>query len=331
MFMRKLLLSFALLSGAFVAQAQTTATFEALTLSKADTFYSDYSKPGEDVGFYNGLAYFPCVFDTSSFGPFWSYGFAYSNMTDTVTSGFGNQYAAKTGAGYAGSSQYVVAYGVSNTMKLTGAAVGKSVLGFFITNSTYAYNSMRDGDAFAKKFGGTSGTDPDWFKLVVKGYSGGVLKADSVEHYLADFRSSTSSGDYIVKGWQWVDLIKLGHVDSLLFTLSSSDVGAFGMNTPSYFCMDNFITNETSVSISETDAIIARAYPNPATDRFFVDLKRREQYTVAITDCFGKVVAVKDINDEHIELDISALPSGVYMVNIQSSGTQAVLRFVKRS
>ncbi|MEZ4953573.1 MAG: DUF4465 domain-containing protein [Saprospiraceae bacterium] len=30
----------------------------------------------------------------------------------------------------------------------------------------------------------------------------------------------------------------LGHVDSL-FTLSSSDAGVFGMNTPAYFCLDN--------------------------------------------------------------------------------------------
>jgi hypothetical protein len=35
---------------------------------------------------------------------------------------------------------------------------------------------MRDGDGFGKKFGGTTGMDPDWFKLTIKGYSGGALK-----------------------------------------------------------------------------------------------------------------------------------------------------------
>src|SRR6202000_1879968 len=105
-----------------------------------------YSNPGQDVGFFNGLAFFPCVYDTA-YGGYWSYGFAYSNMTDSVTSGFGNQYSAKTTKGYAGSAKYVVAY-VSNpvtfapqmTMQLTGAAVGKPVSGFYVTNNTYAYN-----------------------------------------------------------------------------------------------------------------------------------------------------------------------------------------------
>jgi hypothetical protein len=38
--------------------------------------------------------------------------------------------------------------------------------GVYVTNTTYAYNSMRDGDMFAKKFGGPTGNDPDWYKLL---------------------------------------------------------------------------------------------------------------------------------------------------------------------
>jgi hypothetical protein len=60
-----------------------------------------------------------------------------------------------------------------------------------------------------------------------------------VDAYLADFRVSDNSQDYVVDDWTFVDLGTLGTVDSLSFELSSSDTGDFGMNTPAYFALDN--------------------------------------------------------------------------------------------
>src|SRR5690606_13300086 len=105
-----------------------------------------------------------------------------------------------------------------------------------VTNSTYAYYSMKDGDAFAKKFGGVTGNDPDWFKLTIKMYFQGIFN-DSVDFYLADFRFTDNSQDYIVKDWQSINLSSYGSMDSLSFELSSSDIGMWGMNTPAFFCI----------------------------------------------------------------------------------------------
>ena len=162
-------------------------------------------------------------------------------------------YAARTADGYNGSSNYIVSQ-QNSLIKLTGNAVGKVVSGFYITNSTYAAISMRDGDMFSKKFGGISGNDADWFKLVIRKYFGGVLSTDSVEFYLADFRFQNNAQDYILTSWQWVDLTSLGNSDSLLFTLSSSDVGQWGMNTPAFFCIDNFTTSDAGVGIAAVDS-----------------------------------------------------------------------------
>lgn len=241
--MRRFTLTILALVALTATYAQTVADYENLSLSKNDTFYVNYSSSGNDVGFDNGLAHFPCVYN-SAWGGFWSSGFAYSNMTDSVTSGFTNSYSAKTAKGYNGSSKYIVANGTSNYVQIINTGKGGFVNGFYLTNSTYAYNSMRDGDAFAKKFGGTSGNDADWFKLVIHGYNNGTMKQDSIEVYLADFRFTDNTKDYILKSWKWVNLLPLGKVDSLDFTLSSSDVGSFGMNTPAFFCIDNFITQE---------------------------------------------------------------------------------------
>lgn len=281
--MRRFTLTILAIAATVAATAQTVADFESLTLPKADTFYVNYVGSG-DVGFDNGLAHFPCYYNSA--WSIWSSGFAYSNMTDSVTSGYTNQYSAKAAKGYNGSSKYLAVNGTGgqNYIKLINAGKGGFTSGFYVTNSTYAYNSMRDGDAFAKKFGGTSGNDADWFKVVIYGYNNGVKKADSVEVYLADFRNPDNTKDYMLKTWKWVNLMPLGKVDSITFDMSSSDVGAWGMNTPGYFCIDNFTTQENlfpygpqalvsgSTAVIKTDPSIKGWATNCSVNRGWMDI-----------------------------------------------------------
>lgn len=101
------------------------------------------------------------------------------------------------------------------------------VPGFFVNNSIYAVHSMSNGDSFAKKF-----DKDDWFKLTITGLRNNDATG-SVEFYLA------SDGKY-VNWWTYVDLSSLGEIDAVSFTMSSTDTGDWGMNTPAYFAMDNF-------------------------------------------------------------------------------------------
>ena len=184
----------------------------------------------------------------------WS-GWAYSNVTDNSTPGWMNQYSAITGKGFDGSENYAVGYATSPSVISFAEEKAHAVKGFFVTNSTYAGISMRDGDDFTKKFGGEDGGDPDYFRLDVWGARDGQ-PADTVSFYLADFRSENSFEDYMVDTWQWVDLSSLGKVDSLKFILSSSDVGDWGMNTPGYFCVDNLYV------IPDAPPIVANPIPD---------------------------------------------------------------------
>lgn len=162
-------------------------------------------------------------------------GWTYSNETDTTTAGFQNPYSAYAGGGALGSATYGVAYlGTAGVSFDAPSTVG----GAWFTNTTYAALSMRDGDSFAKKFGGASGSDADYFKLTITGVGPGGLSTGSVDFYLADFRFSEAAQDYIVRDWAFVDLSTLGVVSGLRFALSSSDNGEYGMNTPAYFAMD---------------------------------------------------------------------------------------------
>ncbi len=183
----------------------------------------------DGVTFSNSFTTFPGGFTS------WD-GFSFSNLTDTVTPGFGNQYSTIAGSGATGSDQFAI--GTTNaaiSFPLTDLAGSGAV----ITNTTYAALSMRDGDGFAKKFGGVSGNDADFFKLVVSGYTGGIATGGVVEFLLADYRFGDNSQDYIVDDWTFVDFSALGVADEIRFSFDSSDSGMFGINTPLYFAMDN--------------------------------------------------------------------------------------------
>jgi len=171
------------------------------------------------------------------------YGFALSKVNDTTTAGYLNQYAVwGDGQDFDGDGRYVVAYQTDWDPDATQIKFPYDVTveGFYINNTTYAALAMRDSNYPSKKFGGASGNDPDWFKLEITGKNADGKVIGTTEFYLADFRFDDNSQDYIISDWTWVDLSGFTNgVRSLHFALSSSDNGAWGMNTPSYFALDN--------------------------------------------------------------------------------------------
>ena len=279
---------------------------------------------GSDLsgGFTSGEAYFFNNYN-EAWGV-WS-GFAYSRKSDTLTAGWLNQYSAITGAGH-NSETYGISYcSPSASAKLDTTYTVQSM---YITNSTYAYLSMLNGDAYAKKFGGATGDDPDWFKLTIKGYNNGTF-TDSVEFYLADFRFADNSQDYIIKQWTEVDLTALGNIDSLSFALSSSDNGAYGMNTPAYFCIDD-ITLGTATSVKEISQQLVNinAYPNPVND--VVTITNVENANVCIYNTNGQIVFNKKSNSKNLTINLSDYKSGLYIVNIKTEGFVKNVKLIKK-
>ncbi|MEM1122289.1 MAG: DUF4465 domain-containing protein [Bacteroidota bacterium] len=291
----------------------TISTFEENNISTG-TFLNG----SEGVnGYQSGSAFYPTAFNPN-FGGFWSGGWAISAVRDSVTSGFENLYGAKTGAGFTSFTYAVGQQGAQ--IKLSETAAGKIVEGFYITNTTYTHNSMRDGDMFAKKFGGTSGDDPDFFKLTVQKYSNGALATQEVEFYLADFRSADNSEDYIVNDWQWVDLTSLGNVDSLQFTLSSSDVGDNGINTPLFFAIDNLTVSE-EISTNTNEELLTTAsikvYPNPVINELNIDLDALTLGAeLRIFDLFGRQLIQQATAQNQYNINVESLQAGTYILQV---------------
>lgn len=298
-------------------------TFEQI-LSEPDTFLNGSDGSGEFGGFWWEL---PNDYNEEFMS--WT-GWAVSTKTDTETPGFDNQYSAITGGGVDSSQAYAVSYHfVPNSIMVNpnvADAVPK-ITGAYITNGTYPYLSMRDGDGFAKKFGGASGDDPDFFLLTMYGYDFAGELTDSVEVYLADYRFEDNSQDYILDEWTWVDMSTLGIVQRIDFVLTSSDVGMFGVNTPTYFCIDN-ITSEIIVSTSETDADQLTAYPNPTADMLTIQHPTTAS-RIDIYDTVGSLRHTQAATTDHSQVNLSALLAGSYMIVVSTNDSKLLQRIVK--
>lgn len=227
----RLALALALVSVAAATRGDVV-TFQDLTVPQAGFFNGNPGNlaPGGEVSqpWVSGTAAFSNTYgiDADFAFPYWS-GFAYSDVVDTTTPGFSNQYASNPGGGYQ-SSTYAVAYASGATVTLPTAA---TVAGFRIANTTYAYLAMRDGDQFSPALAAGG-----WFRVTATGRRSGAVTG-STQFYLADLRGQTPPG--IVAGWEWFDLSGLGTVDAVSFDFSGSDVSQWGLNTPAYFAMDN--------------------------------------------------------------------------------------------
>ncbi|MEM9418369.1 MAG: DUF4465 domain-containing protein [Planctomycetota bacterium] len=190
-------------------------------------------------------------------------GFSFSNVNNTATAGFGNQYAAFTGTDFSGTGNYAVSFGASEQsyINLPDGQVFSSV---YATATTYSALSMLNGDSFAKQFGGVDGNDPDFFSVIFTGYDGEDANGNitgTVEFFLADYRFADNSQDFIIDTWELVDLTSLGDARSLGLSYTSSDVGGFGINTPTYVALDNLsfqpIPEPASLALVALGGIIA--------------------------------------------------------------------------
>lgn len=288
-----------------------TAT-ETLDFEEYDFDYwngSDLSGGFDMNGGMGSDAYFQNNFTASASGGYWN-GFSYSIKNDVLTEGYDNQYAAITGTDASGSGVYAVAYSAPG-IKFENPTVALSMK---LTNSTYAALSMQNGDAVAKQFGGATGEDQDWFLLSIEGYNNNS-SVGTTEFYLADYRFSDNSQDYIVDTWETVQLTFNNSVDSIAFSLSSSDVGGWGMNTPAYFCMDEL--ELTHVGIENIQASNFNVFPNPAKD--FVVVESENSSELTISDLSGKMVYQSNTVNSRTRINLSGFESGVYILSLKDN------------
>lgn len=291
-------------------------------------------------GFSSGNAFFPNNY-YAAWGS-WN-GWAYSNMRDVTTPGWANQYSAITAGGMSAHPQatdiFALAYvpidfssGNYSTIPVQVQFANDSlhvVNGLYVTNSTTAALSMRHGDSYAKKFGGPTGNDPDYFLLKAFGLRADNSLTQPLTMYLADYRFDDNRLDYIVNDWRWFDLSSLGPVKGLRFDLVSSDVGAYGMNTPAYFCIDNLSLSRPLLptGINTQRRSTASVWPNPFASHLYIHTETAA--VVKLIDYSGKKLSEIRTTGGTVQIDTTTLKSGAYVVQVQHNEGVDTFKLIK--
>jgi hypothetical protein len=206
------------------------------------------------------------------------------------------------------------AIGMNGSFFVSEAGPSSGILGFKIANTTFAYNSMKSGDAFAKKFGGVSGNDADSFVLKISVFHKGQFLF-SKRVVLADFRIADNAKDYILDSWATVDLSmpqnEVGPRDSFVFELMSSDNGQFGMNTPGFFAIDEVIAARW-LGVNAVNRLTAKVYPNPAYDVVSIETKGAI-LDLQVHNAIGELVyQTKNCGGMIHQINIKSWVEGVY-------------------
>jgi len=216
-----------------------TISFEEILLNE-DGYNNGSDGSG---GFTIGNAIFKTSFN-SDWGS-WS-GFAVSNHIDTITQDYSNQYSSIAGSGAGKSEKYVILYSsfaanYKDAADTIGFVHPALITNIAISNSAYAYYTMKEGNQFSKKFGGALGNDPDYFYLYLSVVNDKGIRRNMNPIPLADFTFDDNSLDYISKEWEYYDLSDAGYIKYLIFSFDSSDKTESYLNTPTYVCIDNIV------------------------------------------------------------------------------------------
>lgn len=283
------------------------ATFEKFITQK-DTFLNGKSVAPAPKQFTDSGFSFSTTYDTS-FGGYWSKGFAISSMTDTTDGTSSNLYSSVTASGTKGSRAYAVAQNNAQfryDILTTGNSTYLSSMD--ITNTFYAANVIKNGNQFSRAF---TGANKDSFVLWIYQYFvNGFMDSTRVD--LADFTQNDSTKNYILKTWKTVEFPSIVPTDSIRFKLVSSDNNSFGMNTPAFFAIDNIKANGPN-STNKIDKNAFKVYPNPVQDFLSISGEIYDIINIQMTSITGQMIAVKNSNNK---VNTSNLEPGIYFLNI---------------
>ena len=195
-------------------------------------------------------------------------------------------------------------------------------VGFYIANHPWSYYYNKEQGGITK--------EGDYFKLIIGGIDeNGKDITATVEHYLAEM----IDGEIVQStDWEWVDLSSLGLVKGLYFIMESTDNGSWGINTPTYFCMDKLQvnkTNRTSTNIADAELATVKVYPTVFTDYLTVESENTIN-RVEIFDLTGKSVYISDISNYYYTIPTGMLSKGVYILKLTDGKSTSTHKIIKK-
>ncbi len=256
-------------------------------------------------------------------------GWSYTNETDNTTYDWNNCFSSAYGSGENNSENYAVSFIGSDWMNNyeqipSIISINKSEISSQIASMSMsvclnanAYLYITNDDFYQN--------NNHYLMMKISAVNSETGNSSSQNIYLADFRAETTE-PFAVNNWKTIDMTWAIDYDSLVFTFESSDSGDYGINTPAYFCLDNFTYN-TSVFFAEDNFQDLNVY---TYDNNLIINNSHIINKIEIYDILGKKQNEKVLNNYSAEYNISNFPEGFYFVRVYSAGQSVSKKIIKR-
>ncbi|MBR5640132.1 MAG: DUF4465 domain-containing protein [Muribaculaceae bacterium] len=184
-------------------------------------------------------------------------------------------------------------------------------VGVYVCNHPWPYYGCLHGDGFGRAF-----EEGDYFELIAHGVDA-EENEKTVSINLVEFTDGELKA---LNDWTFFDLSSLGEVEYVYFTLNSTDVGDYGMNTAAYFCMDKFMVEDGNV---DTNCYLVGTFNDWNQEQYggriqFVDnkatveLEAGAEFKVITRDEDGSLIWLGGADDNNV---------GYFLINQDFFGT----------
>jgi len=148
-------------------------------------------------------------------------------------------------------------------------------------------------------------------------------------------RKLSNKSENLVLADAWGNIIDQVHYsDSLPWPIEADGQGYFlqlkELDSDNSLAENWTISNDLVGIEEESHSSLVHLYPNPTSDKIYVELAETS-LQCQIMNLMGNVIFETAITDSRFELDLSRLPSGLYLIKIiQADGTSTYEKVVKR-
>jgi trimeric autotransporter adhesin len=87
--------------------------------------------------------------------------------------------------------------------------------------------------------------------------------------------------------------------------------------------------NVTTISKVRNTLQNIKIFPNPVTNKIFLQNKLQSDLKINITNALGQVISIHNASMANQEIDVSFLPQGIYYLKVQNDSGQKVFKIIK--
>ncbi len=131
-------------------------------------------------------------------------------------------------------------------------------------------------------------------------------------------------------GTTWTPLYKVVHVYDKEQLLRDEYYNYKSSEGDYVLSMKTFYYYPSATAIRPAENLTTRLYPNPAGEVLYVTVSGESSFEYRIYSLSGRMVATGLSQDERVTVNVSSLPSGIYILRVTSEGKTFNGKFVKQ-